>query len=137
MSPLWGVIIQIVTLFWLGQVVTAIAPRRAAKWGLIEPESEADPAFLANARGEAMWDALILWTLPLAGVLLLLQHSWWRYFGLVGGGMWLYAAGRTIVVRTLLRRRGVRIGTGGHVTMARASAAVWGLIAIVTIVMAA
>ena len=136
MSLLWGVIIQIVTLFWLGQVVVAIAPRRAQQWGLMESESDSDPQFLVDARGEAIWDALILWTLPLAGVLLLLQHSWWRHFGLVGGGMWLYAAGRAIISRVLLQRHGVRVGGAGYVRMAYACAAAWGLIAIVTIVMA-
>ena len=136
MSLLWGVIIQIVTLLWLGQVVVAIAPRRAEGWGLIEPESATDPVFLVEARGEAICDAFLLWTLPLAGVLLLLQHPWWRHFALVGGGMWLYAAGRTIIVHTLLRRRGVRVGTAANVMAAYVCAAVWGLIAIVTIVMA-
>ncbi len=137
MSLLWGAVIQIVTLFWLGQVVAAISPRRAERWGLIEPASEADNAFLADARGEAIWDALVLWTLPAAGVLLLLQHPGWPYFGLVGGGMWLYAAGRAIIVRLLMQRRGVRAGTSRYTKVAMASAAVWGLIALAAIVVAA
>ena len=45
-------------------------------------------------RGEAIWDSVTLWTLPLAGVLLLLNNPLWVYFGLVGGGMYLYFAGR-------------------------------------------
>ena len=136
MSLLWGAIVIILTLLWLGQVVVAVAPRAAARCGLIEPESASDPVFLADARGEAIGDSFLLWTLPLAGVLLLLQHPWWRPFALIGGSMWLYGAVRTIIVRTVLRRRGVRVGTAANVTVAYVAAALWGLIALVMIVMA-
>ena len=76
-----------------------LAPNAAARVGLSEPESDVDSTFYADARGEAAWDMLSLWTLIVAGVLLMLNSSLWPYFGLVGGGMYLYFAGRGIIVR--------------------------------------
>ena len=49
-----------------------------------------DPAFHADVRGEAFWDMAILWTLPVAGMLLVVNSPLWAYFGLVGGGTYLF-----------------------------------------------
>ncbi len=138
MHLIWGVILIIFTgiLCWLGQVINALSPTLAARLGLTEPESDVDPTFFVDGRGEAIWDAVILWTLPVAGILLILNSPGWVYFGLVGGGMYLYFAGRGIVVRQLMGRRGIRIGTPGTVKLGNVALTLWGLIAVVTIVMA-
>jgi len=138
MHLIWGVILVIFTgiLCWLGQVINALLPTLAARLGLAEPESDVDPTFFVDGRGEAIWDALILWTLPVAGILLILNSPWWVYFGLVGGGMYLYFAGRGIVVRRLMGRRGIRIGAPGTLKLFNVVLTLWGLIAVVTIVMA-
>lgn len=75
----------------------------AARLGLLEPESDVDPTFYADVRGEAIWDTMILWTLPVSGVLLILNISLWACFGLVGGGMYLYFAGRGILTRLAMQ----------------------------------
>ena len=138
MNLFWGVILVLFTLIlsWLIQVINAFSPTLAAQWGLNEPESDVDPAFFADTRGEAIWDALILWTLPVAGILLILDKPAWAYFGLVGGGMFLYLAGRGIIVRLLMQRRGIRIGKPETLKLFYAFLALWGLIAVVTIIMA-
>jgi len=89
-----------------------------------------------DGRGEAVWDALILWTLPVAGVLLLLDNPSWAYFGLVGGGMYLYFAGRGLAVRRVLHRYDIPIGEPQTMTLYNAVLALWGLIALVTIIVA-
>jgi hypothetical protein len=138
MNLIWGAILIIFTLIlcWLGQVINATSPTLAARLGLTEPESDVDPTFFVDGRGEAIWDALILWTLPVAGILLILNSPWWIYFGLVGGGMYLYFAGRMIVVRLLMQRRGIRIGKPETVKLFNVVLTLWGLIALVTIIMA-
>ncbi len=113
-----------------------MSPTLAAQWGLNELESDVDAAFFIDTRGEAIWDALILWTLPVAGILLILDKPAWAYFGLVGGGMFLYLAGRGIIVRLLMQRRGIRIGKPETLKLFYAFLALWGLIAVVTIIMA-
>ena len=138
MHLFWGVVLVVFTLLvcWLGQTISALSPRLAVKLGLTERESDVDPAFYADVRGEAIWDMVILWVLPVAGILLILNSPWWVYFGLVGGGMYLYFAGRGIVVRVVMQRRGIRIGKPGTVKLFNVVLTLWGLIAVVTIIMA-
>ena len=137
MDIVWGAILVILTLVsWLGQIVSASLPTLAARLTLIEPESDVDPAFYVDARGEAIWDALVLWALPVAGLLLMLDSTWWAYFGLSGGGMYLYFAGRGIVARMALRRREIRIGDPGALRLYYVFLTLWGLAALGTIVMA-
>lgn len=138
MNIIWGGVLIIFTLIlcWLGQVINATSPALAARMGLTEPESDVDPTFFLDTRGEAIWDALILWTLPVAGVLLIFNHPYWAIFGLVGGGMYLYFAGRAIVVRRMMQRRGIRIGKPETLKLYTAVLSLWGLIAVITIFMA-
>jgi hypothetical protein len=134
MNLIWGAILIIFTLIlcWLGQVVNAFSPTLAARLGLTEAESDVDPTFFVDGRGEAIWDAMILWMLPVAGILLIMNRPYWAYFGLVGGGMYLYFAGRMIVVRLAMQQRGIRIGKPETVRLFNTVLTVWGLIALVT-----
>jgi hypothetical protein len=138
MNIIWGAILIIFTgiLCWLGQVINASSPTLAARIGLTEPESDVDPTYFVDGRGEAIWDALILWILPVAGILLILNNPWWVYFGLVGGGMYLYFAGRMLVVRLVMQRHGIHIGKPETVKLYNAVLILWGLLAVVTIIMA-
>ena len=138
MNIVWGLVLILFTLLlcWLGQVINATSPTLAAKIGLAEPESEVDPTYFLDGRGEAIWDALILWLFPVAGILLLLDNPYWAYFGLVGGGMYLYFAGRMLVVRLVMRQHDIRIGKPETVKLYNVVLILWGLIAVVTIIMA-
>lgn len=138
MQLIWGVVLILFTLIlcWLGQVVNALSPTLAERLGLAEPEADVDPTVYVDGRGEAIWDAFILWTLPVAGVLLVLNHPWWVYFGLIGGGMYLYFAGRMLIVRLAMRRRGIRLGKPATVQLFDRVLALWGLIAVATLVLA-
>jgi len=137
MNITWGVILFIVSsIGYFGQAISTFWPCTATKLGLIEPEADVDPTFYADVRSEAYWDTAILWTLPLAGVLLALNRPMWAYFGLVGGGMYLYFAGRGIVVRRVMQRRGIRIGMPGNLGVINIFLILWGLTAVITIIMA-
>lgn len=138
MNIIWGVVLILFTMLlcWLGQVINASSPTLAAKLGLAEPEADVDRTFFLDGRGEAIWDALSLWILPVAGILLLFDNSSWAYFGLVGGGMYLYFAGRLLVVRQVMQRHSIRIGKPETVKLYNVVLTIWGLIAVVTIVMA-
>ncbi len=137
MNIIWGIILTIISaLGWLGQLITTFWPETAVTLNLTEPKTDVDPTFYADVRGEAYWDTAVLWLLPVAGVLLLLNNPLWAYFGLVGGGMTLYFAGRGIVARKVMQGRGIRIGTPEAVKVNIVFLAVSGLVAIITIVMA-
>ena len=137
MNIIWGVILFIISaLGYFGQVISAFWPETAARLGLTEPEADVDSTFYADVRGEAFWDTAVLWTLPVAGVLLVINNPVWVYFGLVGGGMYLYFAGRGIVVRRLMQRRNIQIGQPDTLKVVYVFLTLWGLAAAITIVMA-
>ncbi len=119
-------VIVLGTLAWVGQLLSALVPATAAKLGLIERPDQVDPAFFADARGEAIWDVFALWGLPLAGVLLLLGHPGWPTVGVVGGAVYVYFAGRGIVTRAMLRRWGIRIGPQSTTVVYTVTLLLWG-----------
>ena len=129
MSVIIGIIITFFSILaWLGQVITAISHSTAVKLSLTEPEQDIDPAFFADVRGEAIWDAMTLWVLPVAGILLIINNPWWPDFGLVGGSIYLYFAGRGIFVRLSMQRRAIRIGKPQTIKFAYLFLTIWGLV---------
>ena len=137
MNTIWGITLIVTSgLAVVGQFISAFWPASAAQLGLSESEDEVDTTFYADARGEAYWDTATLWTLPVAGVLMLLDNHWWIPFGLIGGGAYLYFAGRGLAVRIVMQRRSIGIGSRRSVTTGMIFLAVWGLVALVTILAA-
>ena len=74
--------------------------------------------------------------LPVAGILLLIDSPYWAYFGLVGGGMYVYFTGRGIVVRRMMQRQGISIGKPDTLKLFYAFLVLWGLTGLVTIYLA-
>ncbi len=137
MNLIWGIILVSVTLkCWIGQIIIALSPKVAAKIKIIEPESDVNQTFFADMRGEAIWDAITLWILPFSGMLLVLNNSLWTYFGLVGGGMYLYFVGRTITSHLIMQRHGIHIGRSKKLKVKYIILTLWGLVAVITIIMA-
>lgn len=137
MNMFWGIFLLIISsIAYFGQVVAAFWPETAVKLSLTEPKSEVDPTFYADVRGEAYWDVVILWPLPLAGILLLLNNPNWSILGLIGGGIYLYFAGRGIITRRIMQRQDIKIGSSETLKVNYAFLVVIGLAALVTIVMA-
>jgi hypothetical protein len=138
MNVLWGVIVTLLALLaWGGQVVAWLSPETAVRWKVMEAEDDVEPAFWADARGEAAWDTFTLWTMVVAGVLLSVDSEAWPYFGLVGGGMYLYFGGRGITSRAAIRGLGLRIGAPENVRLGFAFSAIWAVMALITIIAAA
>ena len=130
-------IVLISLLAWGGQLVSWLAPTTAERLQLTESESNVEPAFFADGRGEAVWDAFTLWTMPVAGVLLMMDHAAWPYFGLIGSGMYLYFGGRGILTRLVMQREGLAIGTPSNVRIGLGFLAVWCLMGMAVAIAAA
>jgi hypothetical protein len=130
------VVVILAGVCWGGQVLAWLAPKAAVRWGLKETESDVEPVFFADLEAEARWDAIALWPMVVAGVLLASDHEAWPYFGLVGAGSYLYFAGRGIAARLTLQSRSFRIGTRNTVTVALIALALWGAMALGMIVAA-
>ena len=135
MNLLWGIILVSGTLkCWIGQVIIILAPKMAVKIRIIEAKSDVDSTFFTDMRGQAIWDSISFWTIPVAGVLLIKNNDLWAYFGLIGGGMYLYFVGRGIASRLMMQRYGINIGRSN--LKVNLFLTLWGSIAIVTIIMA-
>ncbi len=138
MQVVAGIVITVLSLLcWVGQTVSWLAPATAVKLTLMEAEQDVEPTYWADIRGEAPWDFLTLWTLVVAGVLLTIDNSAWAYFGLIGGGMYVYFAGRGIFTRVAMLRRGLRIGSPQSVKVGFTFLAIWGVMGLATIVASA
>ena len=138
MEVVWGIVVLGLSLLcWGGQTVSWFAPATAVKLTLSEAEDDVEPTYWADIRGEALWDFFTLWTLVVAGILLILDNPAWAYFGLVGGGAYVYFAGRGILTRMAMLRRGFRIGARLNVRLGFALLGIWGVMGLITIVASA
>lgn len=134
MGVLWGVIVVALSLLcWGGQAISWFAPATAVRLTLMEGEDTVEPVYFADVRGEALWDTLTLWTMLVAGALLVVDNPAWAYFGLVGGGMYVYFAGRGIFTRRTMQQRGYRVGAAQNVKVGYLFLAIWGVMGLITI----
>ena len=134
MHVLWGVVlVGLGLLCWGGQLISWLAPDTAVRLSLTEAEADVEPAVWADLRGEALWDALSLWSLVVAGILLVFESPAWAYFGLAGGGAYVYFAGRGIATRRSMQHSGFRIGAAPNVRVGYTFLAIWGVAGAVTI----
>jgi len=100
---------------WVGQLISALHFEFAQKLGLQEKDEGTDPLYRSGERHAARWDALVLWPLIAAGVLLALDHDGWPPMALVAAGIYLDAAGREAAKIASLRKGGVQVGTPGNI----------------------
>ncbi len=133
----WGlIVVALALLCWGGQVLSLLSPQTAERLSLTEPEADVEPAFYADVRGEALWDALTLWVLVVAGIMLIVDAAAWPYFGLAGGAVYVYFAGRGVLARREMQRRGLRAGTADSLKSAYIMLPVWGVTGLVTLIAA-
>lgn len=137
MHIFWGITVVLLSLLcWGGQTIVWLAPKTGVRLSLSEAEGDVEPTYWADIRGEAVWDFFTLWTLVVAGVLLIIDNRAWAYFGLVGGGMYVYFAGRGVFTRASMQRRGLRVGTPLNLKLGYSLLTVWGLLGLFVIVAA-
>lgn len=138
MAITWGIIVVLLSLLaWGGQAISWFSPRTAERLGLTEAQDAVEPTFHADIRGEALWDSLTLWVLVVAGVLLIAGNDAWPYFGLAGGAIYVYFAGRGLLTRRAMQQRGLRIGRAENVKSAYLFLAIWGVTGLATAIAAA
>jgi len=127
MSTFIGIAIVIAGLIcWAGQTLSYLAPGFATRFGLLEQKEEMDETlYIIEAKALCLNDMLLTWTLPLSGVLLLLDNPFWPYLGLIGGGIYLYFSGLIVFSRIYLGHEGKKVGALSNVRVAYVFALVW------------
>ena len=106
-----GIIALVIGLLgFAGQAVSGASFPLAQRLGLQEQDADTDPLFRQLELKTAHWDLFVLWTLPLAGILMFAGHAWWPYLALIAGAVQVDAAGREAAKWRGLRAHGVKVG---------------------------
>lgn len=106
-----GIVSAALWILYAGQVISVVDFSLAQRLGLQEKSDEVDPLFSSLELWTARWDLWSLWVLPVAGILMLVDHEWWPYVAMVGGGAYIDCGGREGAKVLGLRRQGVRTGS--------------------------
>lgn len=106
----WSLLILGGSLY-LAQVISSINFQLAQRLGIQEKPEATDPGLQRSERYTAYWDLVSLGWLPLAGILMIINHSWWPVISLIGGSIYLDTSGREAAKNISLRHEGVKIGT--------------------------
>ena len=131
-----GIFLVIPGLLVAGQLVSVINFPLAQRLGLQEKAGTSDPLKLRAELYTARWDLPTLIWLPAAGALMLLEHAWWPYLCLVGGAVFIDAAGREAAKVLSMKAEGVRVGTPAEQAVMFAAYGVMGALGLIAIVLA-
>jgi hypothetical protein len=113
-----GLLFLLMSVLYLGQVVSVINLPLAQRLGLQEQPDTIDLIYARDAARTPRWDLLSMWTLPLAGLLMLLDNSWWPHLALIGGAIYVDTGGRQAIKLRGYRRERVRVGDDQAVRLA-------------------
>jgi len=111
MRVVFGILCLIAGLLYLGQLISIVNFSLAQRLGLQESPDRADPISSHVELWAARWDVLWLWTLPAAGILMLIDHWFWPYAAMIGGGAFVDAGGREAAKVLGLKEKGVEVGS--------------------------
>ena len=123
-------------LLYLAQVISCLNFPLAQRLGIQEKSETSDTLLLRSERYTAFWDILTLFWLPVAGIFMVIDHSWWPVISLIGGAIYLDTSGREAVKNLTFRHEGIRVGTAKQRQLFFASYILMALIAIVVIIFA-
>ena len=96
---------------YVAQVISSVNFRLAQRLGIQENPEETDSILQTAERFVAYWDLATLGWLPLAGLLMIIDHDWWPVVALVGGAIYFDASGREAAKIISLRKEGFRLGS--------------------------
>ena len=96
---------------YLAQLISSVNFALAQRLGIQEEPDQSDPLVQTAERFTAYWDLLTLPWLPLAGLLMITGHAWWPVVALIGGAIYVDAAGREAAKFISFRKEGFRLGT--------------------------
>ena len=112
MQDILGIIFIVLTVpLVVAQIITVLNFPLAQKLGLQEKTDNADPLMQHLETYTAIWDLPTLIWLPVTGILMILDHSWWPFFALIGGAIYVDAGGREAAKILGLQKAGIATGS--------------------------
>jgi hypothetical protein len=127
------VILVLGGLLYLAQVISSVNFEFAQRLGIQENPRETDSILQTYERFTAYWDLVTLGWLPLSGLLMIIDNTWWPIAALVGGAIYLDTSGREAVKILSLRKEDFKLGTKGQQRIFFGSYIVMAIIGIVVI----
>ena len=118
---------------YLAQIISSVNFKLAQRLGIQENPKDTDPILQRSERYTAYWDLMVLGWLPLAGILMIVDHKLWPIVSLIGGAIYLDTSGREAVKNISLRHEGVKVGTNKQQKIFFSSYIVMAVIAILII----
>lgn len=119
------------------QFISSVNFSLAQKLGLQEDPAESDLLLQRAERYTAYWDMVTLGWMPLSGLLMVLNISIWPLFALIGGAIYLDAAGREAAKILSFKHESIRIGPPRQQRLFFITYYIMAALAIVTIVYSA
>ena len=119
---------------YFAQVISSINFPLAQRLGIQEKPETSSTLLQRSERYTAYWDLLTLLWLPVAGILMVVNHSWWPIIALIGGAIYFDSAGREAVKNLSFRHEGIKMGTAKEQQIFFVAYLVMAIIAIITIV---
>ena len=129
----WGLLILGGALY-VAQIISSMNFQLAQRLGIQENPQHTDAIVQRSERYTAYWDLLTLGCLPLAGVLMIINHEWWPVVSLLSGAIYLDTSGREAAKNISFRHEGVRIGADKQQKIFFSSYILMAIIAITLIV---
>lgn len=95
----------------LGQIISSINFSLAQRLGIQENPDLTDPILQRAEQYTAYWDLFTLIWLPVAGILMIVNHPLWMITALIGGAIYFDTAGREAAKFLSFKHEGVRMGS--------------------------
>lgn len=105
----WLLIIFPGTLYAV-QLISSVNFPLAQRLGMQEDPDEADLLLQRAEKYTAFWDLVTLLWMPVSGVLMVINNTAWPLFALIGGAIYVDAAGREAAKLLSFKHEGIRIG---------------------------
>jgi hypothetical protein len=128
----WGLLILGGALY-VAQIISSMNFQLAQRLGIQENPQHTDAIVQRSERYTAYWDLVTLGWLPLAGVLMIINHEWWPIMSLIGGAIYLDTSGREAAKNISFRHEGIKVGTNKQQKLFFASYILMAIIAIALI----
>lgn len=109
-SVLGWILIIFPGILFVGQVISSVNFPLAQRLGLQENPDHTDQLVQRAERYVAYWDLVTMIWMPLAGVLMVADSSWWPWVGFFAAAIYLDTSGREAAKWLSLKHEGLRMG---------------------------
>ena len=123
-------------LLFLGQVISSVNFPLAQRLGLQEDPAQSDQLLQVAEKYVAYWDLVTLVWMPLAGLLMVLDHPAWPIVAFFAAAIYLDTSGREAAKILSFKQQGIRLGPERQLRLFLSTYVVMALLGVVVLVYA-